>query len=223
MPGQNRTFLFCVDRASRARSANLGEVKRLGILSGSFNPPTVAHIGLLQAARPYVDELLCVVPAAFPHKDFFGATLEQRLQMVRLATSEQDCRVEPTSHGLFIDIARDLRERSGDRVELFFLCGADAAERVIGWDYGEVGFAERMLREFHLLVAPRKVAPGKIAFQPPPHLAHCVHPLSLQAFHQTISSTEVRERIAQSQTWEHLVPPQILEIVRQIYPANQPT
>ncbi len=193
-------------------------MKRLGILSGSFNPPTVAHIELLQAARPFVDELLCVIPAAFPHKDFFGATLEQRLQMVRSATSERDCRVEPTSHGLFIDIARDLRQRSRDGVELFFVCGADAAERVIGWDYGEEGFAERMLREFHLLVAPRK-----IEFQPPPHLRDCVHPLSLQAVHQTISSTEVRERIAQGQPWEHLVPPQILEIVRRIYPATQPT
>ena len=138
--------------------------------------------------------------------------------MVRLATGDLDCRVEPTSHGLFIDIARDLQRRYGDRVQLFFLCGADAAERVVNWDYGEAGFAERMLREFHLLVAPRKTE-----YRPPPHLRDWIHPLSLQAVHQAISSTEVRERIEQSLSWEHLVPPLIVENVRQIYPANRPT
>ena len=209
--------LYCIAMAI-VNNANLGGVKRLGILSGSFNPPTVAHIELLRAARPCVDALLCVVPRIFPHKDFFGATLEERLEMVTSATEDLDCRVEPTIHGLFIDIARDLRARHGDGLNLFFLCGADAAERVIGWDYGEAGFTERMLREFQLLVAPRK-----IEYRPPPHLRDRVHPLSLQAVHQTISSTEVRERIAQGRPWEHFVPPQILEIVRQIYPATQPT
>lgn len=190
-------------------------MERLGILSGSFNPPTIAHVELLRAAQPFVDRLHCVVPRVFPHKDFFGATLEQRLEMVRLATRDLECSVAPTAHGLFVEIAREYRERHGRDTRLFFLCGADAAERVIGWDYGEPGFVERMLQELELLVAPRK---GE--YYPPDHLRKRVHALKMEDDHHSVSSTEVRERIARGEEWEYLVPESIVEMARAIYPKN---
>ncbi len=60
-----------------------------------------------------------------------------------------------TSQGLFIDIAREVREHYGTEAKLSFICGRDAAERILHWDYGRPGVVEEMLRVFELLVAPR--------------------------------------------------------------------
>jgi len=61
------------------------EPLKVGILAGSFNPPTVAHVELAQAASAWVDLIVCVVPRLFPHKEYSGATLEQRVEMLDAA------------------------------------------------------------------------------------------------------------------------------------------
>lgn len=184
----------------------------LGVLAGSFNPPTVAHQELIYAAGFHVDEVVCVVPAEFPHKQYFGATLEQRLEMLTEARLMPPCSIASSEKGLFIDIARECREHYGAETRLYFVCGRDAAERILTWDYGRPGVAEEMLKEFELLVAAREGA-----FQPPPEFQHRVHPLALRGAHDLVSSTQVRERIARGETWEHLVPPTIVERVKAIY------
>lgn len=187
-------------------------MKRLAVLAGSFNPPTVAHIHLVSAARFHADEVICVVPRSFPHKQYFGATIEQRVQMLEACVSSPTARVSTTTGGLFIDIARELRARTSERLEIAFICGSDAAQRILTWDYGEQGAVEKMLQEFDLLVAARGSA-----YVPTETLRAHVHPLSIgEGFHD-VSSTEVRERIARGQPWEHLVPPPIIEQVRSIY------
>ena len=186
-------------------------MKRIGILAGAFNPVTRAHVALAHAAREHVDEIVCVMPRIYPHKELHGATLEQRRQMLNRCAIHD--RAEITSSGLFIDIARELR-RPG--AETWFICGADAAERVLGWDYGEPGAIERMLDEFSMLVAPRKSA-----FRPPEHLRHRIRNLAVPLGFEEISSTEVRNRIASDEAWEHLVPEAIIDLVRKIYTTEQ--
>jgi len=186
--------------------------RKLGILAGSFNPPTVAHLELANAAGFHVDEVLCVVPRVFPHKDYAGATLEQRIELLESAGLTVPHSVAATEKGLFIDIARECREHYASRTRLYFLCGRDAAERVLNWDYGRPGVVEEMLREFELLVAPRG---GDL--RPPPELRRRIHLLELRGDHDHVSSTEVRERIARGAPWEHLVPERIAERVREIY------
>jgi nicotinate-nucleotide adenylyltransferase len=179
--------------------------KHIGILAGAFNPVTRAHLALAEAARKTVDEVVCVVPRAYPHKHFHGASLEDRIQML----SQVFDRVEITAGGLFIDIARELRTSGA---EISFICGRDAAERIIHWDYGEPGAIENMLNEFSLLVAERGGT-----YEPPAHLRHRVHRLALAEDFSDVSSTEVRRRIAAGEPWEHLVPKAIVEQVRRIY------
>jgi nicotinate-nucleotide adenylyltransferase len=191
-----------------------GAPARVGILAGSFNPPTIAHFELLRAAREAVDHTICVLPTAFPHKHYFGATLEQRLRMLHLAASslELPCSIATTGQGLFIDIARECRSDFGPETEIALLCGADAAERILTWDYGRDGVVEEMLAEFELLIAPR----GSV-YQPPAGLVHRIRPLSIEGHYQQVSSTEVRDRIQRGERWEHLVPAPIVELVREIY------
>ena len=159
-----------------------------------------------------MDEVLCVVPSIFPHKEFVGATLEQRLEMLAAAELSDPASIAVSEKGLFIDIARECREHYGADTQLYFVCGRDAAERILTWDYGRPGVVEEMLQEFELLVAARC---GE--FRPPAEFHHRVHPLGLRAAQDHVSSTEVRERIARGEPWEHLVPRGIVERVREIY------
>lgn len=190
-----------------------GAPNKLGILAGGFNPPTIAHVGLIEAASRQVDEVLCVVPLVFPHKIYHGASLEERLRMLdAVRPANAACSIGVSEQGLFIDIARECRAAYGPAAELFFLCGRDAAERIVEWDYGEPGAVDRMLEEFSLLVAARH---GR--YEAPPHLAHRIGELTVARDLDEISSTEVRERIRAGEAWEHLVPPAIHAEVRRIY------
>jgi nicotinate (nicotinamide) nucleotide adenylyltransferase len=190
-----------------------GSPKRLGILAGSFNPPTRAHAGLIEAAAGHVDEVLCVVPLVFPHKIYHGASLEERLRMLEaVRPAHVPCSIGVSERGLFIDIARECREAYGAGIELLFLCGRDAAQRIVEWDYGERGAVEQMLDEFSILVAARR---GR--YDAPPHLAHRIAELTVARDLDEISSTEVRDRIRAGEAWEHLVASTIHDEVRRIY------
>jgi nicotinic acid mononucleotide adenylyltransferase len=181
--------------------------RSLGILAGTFNPVTVAHLALADAGLTVVDEVLVVVPRVLPHKTWVGASFDDRVSLLMDAVAGQKrISVASTDRGLFIEIAAECREVYGPGVGLSFLCGADAAERIANWDYGDPEAFVRMMDQFDLLVAERG---DKFAL---PH-----RPLTLKGDHTTVSATEVRERIARGEPWEHLVPPAIRDRVREIY------
>jgi len=159
-----------------------------------------------------VDEILYVVPRAFPHKEYFGATLEQRMGMLDALGLPGPYSIAATQGGLFMDIARACRQHYDSETKLYFVCGRDAAERILTWDYGDPGVAQSMMREFELLVAPRG---GRLC--PPDEFQHRMHELVVQGEQDDVSSTEVRARIARGEPWKHLVPESIVERVREIY------
>lgn len=186
------------------------DTRRLGIFPGSFNPPTKAHLQLAHAALARVDEVLIVLPRIFPHKDYLGATLEERVAMLQAAFEEESrFSIATTNRGLFVEIAREAREHYAD-AELFFLCGRDAAERIINWRY-EDDSIERMMQEFGLLVARRQ---GE--YLPPGELQHRIEALPVEGM-EDVSSTAVRDRIARAQAWQEMVPAAIAPMVQRIY------
>ena len=191
--------------------------RRLGILAGTFNPPTRAHLALARAAAGHVDEVLFVLPREFPHKTYEGASFDDRIEMLRLAVADDPrFSIASTHRGLFIDIARECRDVYGD-ASLSFLCGRDAAERIVNWDYGRPGAFQAMLDVFDLRVASRR---GD--YQPSPELAHRIHPLPMETDYDEVSATDVRERIEHGRPWEHLVPESIVPLVGRIYrPTNR--
>jgi nicotinate (nicotinamide) nucleotide adenylyltransferase len=184
----------------------------LGILPGTFNPITVAHLALAEAGLTMVDQVLLVLPRVLPHKSWSGATFEDRLALVLDAVADQDrMAVGSTTRGLFVEIADECRHAYGSHVRLSFLCGADAAQRIANWDYGDPEAFAQMMRQFDLLVAERG---DQFAL---PH-----RPLKLAGDHATVSATEVRERIARGEPWEHLVPGRVRDRVREIYRVTDP-
>ena len=182
---------------------------RIGVLAGAFNPVTRAHLALVEAALKVVDEVICVVPRVYPHKELHGADLPTRVEMLHRAGNLY--RVMVCERGLFADIASELRLQYPN-AEMSFICGRDAAERVIHWNYGHPRAIERMLADFRLLVASRQ---GEL--NAPRHLRHRVEPLALPGHFDDVSSTEVRRRIAAGLAWEHMVPEPIIGMVRRVY------
>ena len=194
-----------------------GSPSRLAVFPGSFNPITVAHVALAQAALHSVDEVVFVLPRSFPHKDYFGASFSERVAMLEAALTKIDnCSIAAAEGGLFVEIAAECRAAYGDRIGLSFLCGRDAAERIIDWDYGDAGFCTAMLRQFDLLVAARRGA-----YSPPAHLAHAIRAVELAGEFDHVSATEIRERIARGESWEHLVPEGVRELAREIYSVER--
>jgi len=191
-----------------------GAPSHVGVLAGAFNPVTVAHLALARAALTRVDQVVFVLPRRFPHKEYTGPRFEERAAvLVALAAEESACcSVACADGGLFIEIARECRAAFGGNVRVSMLCGRDAAERIVNWDYGAPGAIDGMLAEFSLLVAARS---GE--YVPPANLAHAIGRLELDGEFDHVSASEVRERIAAGEPWEHLVPAAVRGAVRRLY------
>jgi cytidyltransferase-like protein len=183
----------------------------LVIIPGAFNPPTRAHLALARAALESADAVLFAIPAQFPHKDFSGATLQQRVAMLQRITAQNDrLGTAVADGGLYVDIAREARDHFPDaRIKL--VCGRDAAERIVGWTYEEPDTVERMLEEFELLVAAREGS-----YEPPPHLASRIARLDTPNLDEC-SSTRLKELFRRGGRWRDLAPDEIADMVEQIY------
>ena len=145
-----------------------------------------------------------VLPRVFPHKNYSGASFDDRVEMLRAALAGErsilDCRVRRRAvHRHRAGMPGGLRRRTSG---LSFLCGRDAAERIVGWDYGRPDACRRDAARFR----PAGSGPGRTISRRPAKLAAAVRCLELDDS-DGISATEVRDRIARGEPWEHLVPP----------------
>ncbi len=186
---------------------------RIGLFPGAYNPPTVAHLAIAQAALEWADEVVWVLPRAFPHKAFEGADFSARCNMLRtLAGAHTGFSAAVSDGGLYLEIAEEAHEFFGPETEIALVCGRDAAERIARWDYGRPGVFEEMLAKFPLLVAGRA---GE--YLPAAHHAERIVPLQMPSTFDEVSSSEVRRRIRAGEKWEHLVPGEIVPAVAGLY------
>ena len=185
---------------------------RAGLLPGVFNPPTQAHVAMAQEGRAQhdLDQVVFVLPEAFPHKDYRGATFEDRLAMLRSGVGRhKGYAVASSDKGLFIDIARQAKNAYGPGVEICLICGRDAAERIVGWDYGKgPAFAEQ-LEEFQLLVASRRGA-----YSVPAVHANRIHMIDLPVSFDAVSSTRIRESVTEGGAFEEWVDRRVAEVIQ---------
>src|SRR5258707_13055261 len=105
---------------------------RLAILPGAFNPPTRAHLAMAESALAVADEVLFVLPRAFPHKEYSGAGFDTRVELLRAALAgNARFSLAASDRGLFIDMAREARADYGASTALFILCGRCPAQRIV--------------------------------------------------------------------------------------------
>ncbi len=188
-------------------------ISRLGVLPGTFNPPTRAHMALAKAALDHCDQILFVLPRTLPHKNYEGVAFDDRLGLLKAAVEAHPQFAAASSNGgLFLEIASECRIEYGKEVDIAFLCGRDAAERIVGWKYEREEMLAEMFEQFSLLVARRQ---GE--YVAPSHLESRVRCLDLDLGWDAVSATEVRQRIAAGLEWRDLVPEPIAAEVERIY------
>ena len=121
---------------------------RLGVFASSFNPPTTAHVGLIQrAAETFsLDEVLALAGKSNADKLDYACSLEDRLAMLTL-TFATDSRVSIglSSHAFYVDMIDALYEAYPAQTDLHFIVGFDTFERVLDV---QDRYTKRYYREF---------------------------------------------------------------------------
>lgn len=192
------------------------------MLSASFNPPTRAHVALLEVAGEafHLEEQVLLLAITHVEKPPEGFPFAERLAMLKaIARRRPGWSVALCNRPRFFEKARALRAAVGEGPALFFIMGGDTLIRLFDPRYYPDVPLEAALAEFfaaaHLLVAPRppwdrsaleafledrerKDYRGRIDFLP------------LSSTFAEISSSAVRQRLARGEPVEGLVPPEIL-------------
>lgn len=178
---------------------------RIGIYGGTFNP---VHHGHLILARQTLEEFkldrLVFVPAAeSPFKiQNHSAPAGDRLAMLRLAIAGEDrfsvdpLEIERGGISYSIDTVKMFRNRDPG-AELFFLVGEDNADRLTEWHR-----FEELKKLVYFVVLSRSED-----FQSPEY------PVVQRRIE--ISSTEIRNRVANQESITYLVPESVKHYIEQ--------
>lgn len=198
----------------------MGEIERLGVFGGTFDPIHNAHLQIAQTAlaQAKLDKVLFVVSARPPHKqkETPGADAEQRLAMVEAALAGQSrmeasrIELDRTGPSYTADTLEALADQFPDTA-LYLIIGHDSMVDLPRWRR-----PGRILELAHLLVVPR---PGMHNDVPPELDGH----YTMLDFPQTpVSSTQIREAFQNGVAVTHLLPPAVEDIIRRrgIYPCR---
>lgn len=191
----------------RARRA----VRRIGIMGGTFDPIHHGHLVAASevASRFLLDEVV-FVPTGQPWQkaDYAVSPAEDRYLMTVIATASnprfQVSRVDIDRGGqtYTVDTLRDLRSLYGPKVDLFFITGADALDKILSWKD-----AESIFELAHLVGVTR---PGFVLSDE--HLpADSVSLVQVPAM--AISSTDCRRRVVEGQPIWYLVPDGVVQYI----------
>ena len=178
-----------------------GVPTRLAVFPGTFNPVTVAHLALGRSGADHRGRSGLRPAPHFPPQRLLGRQLSsERVELLCLALDTRaGFSIAASEGGLFVEIAEECRRAYGD-IQLSFLCGRDAAERIANWDYGDPDAFAGMLRQFDFLVAARSgeyLSAGARSEHRSPRW-------TLECNLDHVSASEIRARIAAAKpgnTW----------------------
>jgi len=181
---------------------------RLGLLAGSFNPPTVAHQTLAQAglADGGLDAVWYALSTRTVDKEVVsGACLEDRLLMLDILMAEDErLGVLLLNRGLYVDQARLVRAAFPSVGEIVFLVGFDKIVQIFDPRYYDDRDAalEHLFALATFLVAPRggDEAPALSALLARPEnrrFSAAVRPLPLASHLRDIASSSIRDVLSE--------------------------
>ena len=190
-------------------------MERLGILGGSFDPPHMGHIALVEIAshQLYLDEVTWAPSRHPPHKRP-AAAIHHRLAMTRLAIADQPhsslCLLDVTRPGphFTADLLELLRTERGSQVAFWFLVGQDSLYELASWHA-----PAKVLQNCRLAVMPRQGPPvdwrhlGQIV----PGIEDKVDWLGGPTIE--LASTTIRHQIRQGQSITGRVPAAVLDYI----------
>ncbi len=182
---------------------------RLGIMGGTFNPIHIGHLVCAEEAlSQYALDRILFMPAGLPpHKEIEGGTSARARYLMTVIATAGNPRFHVSRHEVdsgrvcyTVDTMRHLAEQH-PQAKLFFITGADAVLEILDWkDPAE------LLRLATLIAATRPGYPldrlaeitGRIGGEGRVEL------MEIPAI--GVSSSMVRERVAQGMSIRYLVP-----------------
>ena len=208
--------------------------RRVGVLAGSFNPPTLAHVALADSALTYgaLDLIVWSISRVTVDKEAVTrASLDARLIALAALTEARDHDAAALiMGGLYADQAHALRATLPQLTDLAFIMGYDKIAQIFDPRYytDRDAALDTLFTRARVLVAPRgddDAAQVTALTQAPANQrwGDRVQTLPLDARWRQLSSTEVRARIDHAQSINDLVPPEGLALVAAgAYAAEQP-
>ncbi len=190
---------------------------RIGILPGSFNPPTLAHIELGRRAKESfkLDEIFFTISRVTVDKEKIEViSLEDRLLLLSLIAVELGwASVAAANRGLYFEQARALRSLVGNNAKLYFIVGMDKVMQIFDSRY----YQDRekalhiLFTESQLIAANRGLL-GKENLEAllnrsenEPYQDR-VYPLRLPGEFEEISSSAIRGKIAAGESMKSVLP-----------------
>jgi nicotinate-nucleotide adenylyltransferase len=189
-------------------------MRRVGILGGTFDPIHYAHLAIAEEVRVELDltEIIFIPAGQPPHKPERTVTPAQhRLAMVQLATTSNPyftySRIEVDRPGpsYLADTLRSLRAQWDNHTELYFIIGWDSLEELHTW-YDPQGILAQLT---HLVAVGR---PGYAQGNEYTTMLEARLPgiqqrlLIVSAPLLNISSTELRQRVAEGRPIKYQTP-----------------
>ena len=184
-------------------------MKRIGILGGTFNPPHIGHLAIAQMAKEKMclDKVIFVPSNLPPHKSADGvAAPKHRLAMTRLSVAKNssltvsEFEIKKKGKSYSVDTMRYFRKKFSRKVELFFIIGGDALSQLEKWKY-----IKDLVKITTFIVVNR---PGR--FKKKTWIKH--NSVSMPGI--DISSSYVRQRIAQGKTVKYFVPDNVIRYIK---------
>jgi nicotinate-nucleotide adenylyltransferase len=189
----------------------------IGVLGGTFDPIHIGHLVVAEEARIKFElrEVL-FVPAGQPWlKLGRNITLAvHRVEMVRRAIADNlhfklcTLEIERPGPSYTVDTLTMLRKQLGSEASLFFILGRDTLAELPLWKE-----PEKLIQLCRLVVAPRLGSKDLKHLETAiPGLLDKVIQLDMPVI--GISSSRIRQRIAQGLSIRYLVPPEVEEYIK---------
>lgn len=184
-------------------------MRRIGVLGGTFNPIHMGHLAVAQMAKEAIHlEKVIFVPSHLPpHKNLRSvAPSRDRFAMVHLAIRKNPAftisgfEIKKKGKSYTIDTLWHFRRIFSKDVQLFFIIGGDTLAQLKNWKY-----IKDIVKIATFIVVNRPGQYKKITDIP-------YYSVAMPGV--DISSSYIRQRIAQGKTVKYFVPDPIVEYIR---------
>ena len=190
---------------------------RVGILPGSFNPPTIVHLELARAARRrfHLDRVVFSLSSVIIDKERLeGLCREDRLLLLSLLAQDYPwLGVAVVNRGLYSEQAPGFRASFGGDPDLRFIVGMDKVLQIFDPKYYDDRdrALDALFADVRLVAANREdwgAAELRALLDQPANTPYrdCVEPLTLAAHLKDQSSSAVRRGVEEGSSWDGDVP-----------------
>lgn len=188
-----------------------GKPERIGILGSAFNPPHRGHSDLAERAERalQLDRVILVPTGQAPHKAASSVSPELRSKMARCIAKGRkrwtvsDMELRRSGMSYTKDTIRALRSRY-PKARLFWIAGADSFASMSEWNGGL-----RIFDRCTLVVGARRGHPVRRFFA-----YRTQNIIQLPGPMVNVSSTDIRDRLAQGADVRALIEPRVLRFIR---------